>query len=158
MEWHLESEGLSDFRLRFRAVADFREKIIDAMEFAADAAGQYMGTHVPYHSGSIYRAINVGPVRYMPGGAGGGGFYEVNVGVNKDEAPHVEAVIDGTGIYARDGGGPIFPANGNVMVFTKLGEGKVFTRWTKGQEPQRAWFEDAQALASRLVAERISSM
>lgn len=156
MDYEIRSEGLTDFTVIFRAVRDYREEITDAMEHAARMAGNYMGTHVPFHSGQLYRAINVGPVKYTAGGAGGGGFYEVHVGVDEATAPHAEAVIEGTGIYSRIAPTPgIFPANGNVMAFSKLGEGVVFTKWVKGQEPQRAWFEDAQDIARNIVERAI---
>lgn len=159
IEYSVESEGLTDFTVRFRAIRDFRDDILDTMDRAAHEAGSYMGTHVPYHSGGLYRAINVGPIKYQAGGAGGGGFYEVHVGVDESQALYAEAVIEGSGIYNRDNPkAGIFPANGNVMAFEKNGEATVFTAWTRGQEPQRAWFEDAQALAHSIIARAISGI
>ena len=159
IEYSIESEGIADFSVRFRAIRDFREDILDTMQRAAEEAGSYMGTHVPYHSGGLYRAINVGSVQYRPGGAGGGGSYEVHVGVDESMAPYAEFVIEGTGIFNRENPtNGIYPANGNVMAFQKNGEGTIFTRWTRGQEPQRAWFEDAQALAQGIIARAISGI
>jgi hypothetical protein len=159
MEYEIRSEGLTDFDIRFRAVREFREEIVDTIERAADEAGAYMGTHVPFHTGQLFRAINVGPVEYSPGAAGGGGFYEVHVGVDESLAPHAEFVVEGTGIFNRERPtNGIFPAQGNVMTFSKQGEGQIFTRWTRGQEPQRAWFENAMELARTIIARKIAGI
>ena len=155
MEFRVEVEGATDFSIYFRAVKEFRDEITRAMQEAAHAAGSYMQMHVPYEHGDIYRAIFVGPITYRPGGAGGGGFYEINVGVDESQAPHTEWVIEGTGIFNRESPqAGIFPSKGNVLVFEAHGE-KVFTAWTKGQPPRREWFEDAQDLASRLIEQAI---
>src|SRR4051812_25122235 len=128
MEYEIRVEGLDDFDVRIRAMgAEYRDRIIEAVEKASRESGSYMALHVPYHSGQLYRAINVGNVKYHPGGAGGGGFYEAIVDVNEDLAPHAEAVISGTGIYGDPPTPGIFPAKGNVMAFTRAGEGTVFT-------------------------------
>ena len=157
MEYEVKVEGLLDLNVRIRALgAEYRDRILEAVEKATTEAGAYMAMHVPYHSGQLYRAINVGPVVYRPGAAGGGGYYEAHVGVNEEMAPHAIWVTEGTGIYNRENPtNGIFPGKGNVMAFEKLGEGTVFTRWTRGQEPQDAWFENAQDLANAVVRREI---
>lgn len=155
MEWHVETQGLSDFSIFFRAVKEYRDEILATMEEAGHTAGTYMQMHAPYHRGDIYRAIFVGPITYRPGAAGGGGFYELNVGVDETKAPHTEFVIEGTGIYNReDPKNGIYPSKGNVLVFEAGGE-KVFARWVRGQQPQREWFETAQELASQIIERAI---
>jgi hypothetical protein len=155
MDYRVEIQGLTDFSVFFRAIKEYRDEIQEAMREAAEAAGSYMQLHAPYASGDIYRAIFVGPLTYRPGAAGGGGYYEINVGVDEGQAPHTEHVIEGTGIYNREQpNAGIFPSKGNVMVFQAGGE-KVFTAWTKGQEPQREWFENAMELADRLIEQAI---
>lgn len=111
-----------------------------------------MAANVPFHSGQLYHAINVGSIVYRPGGAGGGGRYEVEVGVDRDRAPHAEFVIEGTGIYNRENprNGIYAHSPGKPMYFEKRGE-IVFTMWTRGQEPQRAWFENAQDVAQEII-------
>jgi hypothetical protein len=151
MEFEIRTEGLTDFEVRVRAIGeDYRDQIIGAVKKATVEAGTYMAAHVPFHSGALFRAIEIGPVVYHPGGAGGGGFYEAHVGVNEEIAPHAIFVVEGTGIY-----GPqqsmIYPAKGNVMVFEKGGEGSVFTKSSKGQEPRSAWFEVAQEVAEAVI-------
>lgn len=154
MEFEIREEGI-DAAIRFRAVKDFKDDIIATMERAAHEAGTYMATHAPYHSGALYRSINVGPIVYRPGGAGGGGFYEIEVGVNEEMAPHARYVIEGTGIYGESPTNGIFPTNRKFMAFDKMGEETVFTRWTRGQRPQREWFEDAQELAQNIISRAI---
>jgi hypothetical protein len=152
MEYEIRVEGLADFDVRLRAInKEYRDQIISAVEKASQEAGAYMASHVPQHSGKLFRAINVEPVRYHPGGAGGGGFYEANVGVDETQAPHAIFVIEGTGIYHREGSrGNIRPASGNVMAFVDAGK-EVFAAYTKGQEPQSAWFEVAQEVADAVI-------
>jgi len=133
MEYEIRSEGLTDFEIRFRAIKEFREDIHDAMKEAAEEAGSYMGTHVPYEGGALFRAINVGEISYSPGAAGGGGYYEVHVGVDESQAPHAEFVIEGTGLFNREHPtNGIFPSNGNVLAFTDRGQ-QVFAAWVRGQ-------------------------
>lgn len=155
MDYRVEVQGVQDFSIFFRAVKEFRDEITEAMQRAAHEAGSYMQMHAPYESGDIYRAIFVGPMTYRPGAAGGGGYYEINVGVDEDRAPHAEFVIEGTGIYNREQpNAGIFPSKGNVLVFEAHGE-KVFTAWVRGQEPQREWFEGAMELADRLIEQAV---
>lgn len=158
MEYEVRSEGLTDFDVRFRAIAEFREEILETIREAVQIAGAHMGTHAPYESGTLFRAINVSDVTYSPGAAGGGGFYEAHVGVDESQAPHAEFVIEGTGIYNREHPtNGIFPAQGNVLAFQDRGD-QVFAAWTRGQEPQRAWFEDAQNLAREHIARKIAGI
>lgn len=158
MEYEVRTEGLSDFEIRFRAIREFREEILETIREAAQIAGSHMATHVPYESGALFRAINVGDVDYSPGAAGGGGFYEVHVGVDESQAPHAEFVIEGTGLYNREHPtNGIFPAQGNVLAFRDRGE-EVFAAWVRGQQPQREWFEDAQELAREHIARKIAGI
>lgn len=156
-EYEVHSEGLTDFSIRFRAIRDFREEIIDAVNEAAKKAGTHMALHVPFHSGKMYRAINVGKAKFHPGGAGGGGTYEAHAGVDEAIAPHTRYVIEGTGIYNREAPtNGIYPATGNVFAFQKNGEETVFAAWTRGQMPQREWFEDAQEIARNEIARKVA--
>jgi hypothetical protein len=164
MEFSVATDGLTDFGLRFRAVRDYREEILDAMNNAAEDAVAYAQFNIPYRSGEASRAIGKTPVKYLPGGVGGGGTYEVLVGVDRDKAPHVRFLLYGSGIYSQDGPGGnvnIDPGNvitggrGNVMVFTTdIGE-KVFTMWTRGQRPRDAWWIGAIEIADSIIREKI---
>jgi hypothetical protein len=158
MNYEIRTEGLQDFDIRMRAEGEeWRETILTALDRASHAAGLYMGDHAPYESGQLFRAINVGPVVYRPGGAGGGGFYEVNVGVDASQAPHAIYVIEGTGIHHSGGSrGNIRPTRGNFMAINKMGEGIVYRQSAEGQLPQTEWFELAQEVADRTVRRELN--
>lgn len=164
MLYEIKEDGLADFTIRFRAIADLKENIQESIQKAAELAADEMRRNVPYHEGRLYRAIEVdtegGPfgTGYQPGGAGGGGHYTARVFVDQDEAPHAAWVIGGTGIYDRSGPHGIYPANGNVMAFDKLGEGAVFTRWTRGQQPQDRWVEAAREIAAQSLRQDIQQI
>ena len=160
MEYEVRSEGLTDFEVRFKALGeDYRESLRQVVGHAANEAGTYMAQHVPYHSGKMYQAINVSEPKFRPGGAGGGGYYEAHVSVDRSIAPHAEYVIEGTGLYDRNAPtNGIYPSNGTVLAFQKDGEGTVFTAWTTGQRPQREWFEEAMRKAERIISRRISRL
>ena len=159
MEYEVRTEGLDDFEIRFRAIKELRDDIEQTVTRAAREAGTYMAMHVPYHSGQLYRAINVTDAEFHAGGAGGGGYWEAHAGVDVTQAPHLLGVIEGTGIYNRDTPtNGIFPSTGNVMAFEKQGEMTVFTAWIRGQEPQRAWFEGAQGVANAVIANAVAGI
>ncbi len=74
--------------------------------------------------------------------------YEASAGISEidetrgndpEEGLYPLYVLKGTGIYGPHadlyGTKGYLPAHGNVMVFEKLGEGPIFTRYVKGQEP-----------------------
>jgi hypothetical protein len=153
MDWAIEERGADEMVLRIQALKGFRDKVKELLDLAANDAGSYMKTHVPFHSGAVYRAIFVHTQStYRPGGAGGGGSYEAVVGIDTVEAPHAETLLTGSGIFNTDEPkNGIYPAQGNVMVFRGAAGEKVFTAWTRGQEPQRAWYDDALELAARTI-------
>ena len=151
--WYEVQEHDTNVVLQWRAVKGFREEITSTIKRAADEAGAYMATHVPFHSGQMYHAIYVTPVTYKPGGAGGGGTYEAEVGLEASLAPHAEWVIEGTGIYNRTSPSKgIFTGTYNgVFRFEKDFGEVVYTPVVHGMKPQRAWFEDAQELAQNII-------
>ena len=157
MQYGVDVHGADTIVLRMRAIDKFRDEVINALRLAAFSAGAYMKVHVPFYSGAVYRAIFITEPQYRPGGAGGGGTWTAMAGVDASLAPHVEPLIEGSGLYNRDEPkNGIFPANGNVMVFKGSGSKgvfgeKVFTRYVAGQKPQRAWFEDAMELANQII-------
>ena len=154
MDFEIRTEGLDDFTLRFRAIKEYRDEIRETLEEAAEKAGLYMTTHVPYDRGQLFSAIEVSPIRYAPGGSGGGGYYEIEVGVDESTAPHAEWVLEGTGLFNRENPtNGIFP-DGNALRWHGQ-EGKIFAAWTKGQKPQREWFEGAIRLADAIVDRKV---
>lgn len=170
IEYEIRVDTEGDLTLRFQAVKGrLGGRIETAMLRAATEAATYMTAHVPYHTGQLYRAINVSAekggqgLKYFPGGAGGGGFYEIHVGVDREMAPHADWVIHGTGIYGPRGsliyGRPKDNRGGNrTMVFEKNGEQTVFTRYTEGQKAQTSWFTVAEEVMSQSIRRQLSRL
>ena len=148
----------TDVVLQWRAVKGFRDDIVATLERAGHAAGNYMATNVPYRRGQLYDAIYVTEVKYRPGGAGGGGTWEVEVGVDESSAPHAEFVVEGTGMWNRENPKPagIWPGtyHGKLRFEKDTGE-VVYAKHVSGQHPQRAWFENAHDLAQDIIAHAI---
>lgn len=156
MEFSIKHEGLTDFTVRFRAVRNLREKIENLLDHAAFSATAYMHLHVPYHSGALSSAINYSKAQYAPGGFGGGGFYEANIGVDENIAPHARHVLYGSGLYRETDPDYIRPRR-DVMVFMSHDE-KVFAEYTVGQRPRREWFDDAARLANEIISQGINTL
>jgi hypothetical protein len=70
---------------------------------------------------------------------------------------HLKFVTEGTGIFGPRAS-PIYPANGNVMVFNKDGENTVFTRWTRGQIGRDKWIELGQQAAREFIALKLHEL
>lgn len=119
----------------------FREFVEDLADFAKGSFQR----HVPI--GDTFRtfeAVNSTRAVKRPFG------YEASAGVGRvptlgrESSQYPLFVHRGTGIFNRDGGTPIYPTHGNVLVFhNKAGE-KIFTRWVKGQVPQ-PYLEEVRA-------------
>lgn len=152
-ELEYEIRGDDALLLRIRAIGpEQRQEIIEILSEAAAIAESEWKGNIPYHSGVLYRSIRQHEVRFAPGAAGGGGFYELELSVGGEpEAEHLQFVVEGTGIFGPRGN-RIFPANGNVMVFNKNGEDTVYTRYTEGQRAQDSWIEAGQQAAREFVA------
>lgn len=153
MDWSIEEHGADEVVVRIQALKGFKDKVKALVDLAAFNAGSYMKTHAPFHSGELYRAIFIHTqTGYRPGGAGGGGSYEAVVGIDTTQAPHAETLLTGSGIYnTEEPKNGIFPASGNVMVFRGAGGDKVFTAWTRGQAPQRGWYDEAMEIAAKTI-------
>jgi hypothetical protein len=161
MEYSVDIRNVDEAVLRFRAVDRFADEIKDALRLAGEAAADYMKVHVPFYSGALYRAIfTASDPGYRPGGAGGGGFYEMRVGVDETQAPHADAVIHGTGIFSELNFQPgifpkapntalRFPGTGNFGTPSK--DGMFYRAYVRGQEAQTAWFENAMEMATQVV-------
>lgn len=157
MEFSIQSEGVADFETRFRAIREFRDEIRNLIQIAGFSAAAYMHMHVPYHSGALSSAINYSDTRYAAGGAGGGGFFQVNVGVDEATAPHARYILNGTGLYNETHPSLIYPRSRSAMLFESHGS-RVFTRYTRGQRPRREWFDDAQEIARDIISGGIHAL
>lgn len=173
MEIEIKRSGLTNFDVEFRAVNQYRDEVIRATELAGKQAAAYMRTHAPHKTGNMANSVRMEDAVYRPGGAGGGGSWNVRVGIDEHQAHYAKWVIFGSGehntlgprsrIYPPGGGAASFfgqkrTRGGRVFAFEKEGEGVIYTRWTKGQEPQYAWFAEAQQVARAALARNARSI
>jgi hypothetical protein len=108
----------------------------------------------------LMRHLDISPLTWRPGGAGGGGTWEMVTGVKRGSSEHPLYVHEGTGIYGpkkklitakgyrryssvsdmRDAIDRVSNArpgeNLPVMTFQKHGEPRRFRPYTRGQAPQ----------------------
>lgn len=102
------------------------------------------------------------PVRFSPGGAGGGGNWEGELRASNDDGGHLQFVFEGT---AGGGVGKIFPNKarsghhgftlGGALAIQKEGEGVHFRSWVHGQKPQQEWWYEAEDAMERKLEEQI---
>lgn len=171
-----EVRGGEETYIRIRAYRDrLRDEILEALKDAAQTAEKVMLAKVPRDSGALASTIHVSGIQYMPGGAGGGGAYEIVLHAGQG-IPYLNLVTEGTGIHGPyNSYGNIVAGAGNIrpkvrpewaprtgarfMVFTPKGETKpIFRKWVRGQEPQTEWIVAAQQVANAIVAEHVRSM
>lgn len=150
---------------RIQAVnAEFRGAIKSLIEDAVAEGVRVARESAPrgemfrHHGPTIADSIMAEPVRYHPGGAGGGGYYEASFSASSLIAPHLKFVFEGTGERGERPTGLIRPSQGNVMAIQKEGEGVHFRAWARGQFPQQRWWEDAEAHADEVLAAGVRSL
>lgn len=159
-----EGEGPASVNLYLHLQAvhqKVREQVRDAINLAADEAVLYARTHVPEtdspgpHLRDTIRRSD--ELTYLPGGSGGGGFYEVHVvagGHDPERWPNPFWLIEGTGLF-----GPrnerIYPKRETRWMGPGwwFGEGGWFWKSTKGQRPQPGWWLGAGDTADAVLAE-----
>lgn len=147
---------------RIQAVGkELRDEIRALIAEAVDEGRRVAEQEAPrgeerFHEGGRIRdAIRVSEVRYAPGGAGGGGFYEADLYASSDIAPQVRFVMEGT---ADEGRGLITPAHGNVFPIEKEGEGIRYRSWVHGQRPQTAWWDHAREATRHYIEAGLDSI
>lgn len=167
MEIETDVRGLDLMLIRMRAIQEsMREDIKDAVAQGSEAAHRHMVTWVPRDRGRLAGSIRQGPVRYSPGGPGGGGFYEADITAGEG-VPYVNVVLEGSGIWGSHGH-PITASNGNIrfkirpewrvttgdkyMIFRPKGMGHLIRKKSvAGQQAQTFWIVGAQAAAQAIV-------
>lgn len=146
-----------------------KRELKDMLDDLGDYAVLRLLATVPVYNAYIFRHIDRTEVRWHPGGAGGGGEYEVVAGIKRGDSQHPLYAEFGTGIYV--GRGMIRPLHGdfvilsraggkgNVLTFQKHGEPRKFRPFVRGQKGQRYFYRtwrDVQVYASaRVLSERI---
>lgn len=193
MNLDYEINGMDEaLEIRVRADRRFKREIRDILGDASKLALSLMMKRVPKgrlsYSGkgnkrTIFSSLARSPITYSPGAAGGGGFYEMEVGAINDPPEHLDFVFYGTrGVnmssfagkfgdrwrpadFAKDRQKNAFRApnrrrgnHGKLMAIQKLGEPVKFRQKREGQKPQQAWFHEAMREANAFVAARIQRL
>jgi len=149
----ISGDAFEVLQLRLKGQGDaVKEEIKQTLVRAALRAEKILEAEVPHgETHALANSIRMSPLKYSPGGAGGGGFWEIEVSVGEG-VPYVQNVVEGTGIFGPRAF-PIYPKNPKgVMAFSKNGE-FVFTKWVRGQEPDDLWIVHAQDAAQEEVDE-----
>lgn len=119
---------------------DGRGATLRMLSRLGDVAESRMRYHAPVSSepggGDLHRRISKSAPRFRAGGAGGGGWWELVVGVRQGH-PYPFYVHSGTGRYKRSGGGSDIYARRPPYVMRFHYQGRYFSlRSVKGQRPQ----------------------
>jgi len=95
----------------------------------------------------LFESIRVSPLRFSPGGLGGGGFYEIEVGPADDAPEHLAFVFGGTS--------DLF---GKAMFIQKLGEPGHWIYRRRGQRAQTEWVTEAQDVTRNYLRANLERM
>jgi len=157
-----ETSGDTDLLVKMRGIREVLDyQIRNIVQHAAEVAADQMTRHwdaAPHHGTSedtIARSIRVTTPVFHAGGAGGGGYWEVQAGPGPDRPEHFEYVWEGTGVFGPTHM-PYRSHSGSAMPVPGYGRG--FAQSVSGQRPQQEWFTEAQRTAERAVAEGIQGI
>jgi hypothetical protein len=188
VDYDIRFEGSPDaaaaLALRLRAEGgEMSRKVRELLERTGALVGTELRLTVPHDYSNqepshvhLSDTVETSGIVYRPGGAGGGGFYEMKISVGREGVtPQLGFVLEGTGIYG-DTGQPIVAGEGNlgrlvadrvagndffhagVMPMqggSKVGYQTIFRTRSRGQEPQTAWLTEAHALARRAISQGV---
>lgn len=106
-------------------------------DFALHYAQLFAPIQIGPGGGELLRRLQKSPIRFKPGGAGGGGWYELLVGIIRGDR-YPLYVHGGTGLYRQTGAGRLITPRrpGGWLTFQKHGEPRRFVRYVRGQRPQ----------------------
>jgi hypothetical protein len=138
---------MTDYEVSIRVDEDEVMRGFDRQQFLAkellkdllDNVGRFgydkLVDYIPRHSDYLWRHADRSSVRWSPGGAGGGGEYEVTVGIKAGTSQHPFYVRGGTGIYGPNKR-PYGAKSGGRMWFYSAIYGRVIgIESVKGQKP-----------------------
>lgn len=124
------------------------EGVIRAKREAPKGKGHHFGARI---EDSIYAE----PIRYHPGGAGGGGFFEGSFRASNEIAPHLEWVYLGTGLRNILHPHRIYPLPPRRVMMSEYWGGREYFTSSQGQFPQQRWWADAEERAERKLSTSI---
>lgn len=176
MQLEVDVRGFDAMVIRVRAVEErFQEDMKVAIAEGSETAYRIMLNRVPRgETGRLAGSIEQLPIRYSPGGPGGGGFWESEV-IAGEGVPYANVVLEGSGIFYLGGPHPITASNGNIrtkirpewrtttgakyMVFTPKGKTHpIRKKQVAGQPAQTFWLLEAQQAAQAVVEKKIAEM
>jgi hypothetical protein len=125
----------------WREEREKRQLAKELIEDIGEAGLKFLEFNVPQSSTYLWRHTAKSDAKFRSGGAGGGGEYEVIVGIKAGTSRHPLYVEGGTGIY-----GPrhdlIYPRFAARMTWFSTIYNKLISRkTTRGQKPQRYFYE-----------------
>lgn len=157
MEVHSELRGWDAAEFGIQATTrKLRVQMIEILGETGRIAEDLMKTNVPRQTGQLAASIELHPIQYSPGGAGGGGLWTVEVRVGAG-VPHLQWVVEGTGVYGPRGGW-IRPKRAKFMTFQKKGEPRRFREVVAGQKPQREWIAIALYAAEAYMKNAVAQL
>jgi hypothetical protein len=141
----LEDEGEIFARIE-RVEEGQRRRARQMLDNLADFAVFVLRANVPVRTSYLLRHVARTPVVWRPGGAGGGGEWEVVAGVKRGLSRHPLYVEFGTGLYGAVGW-YIVPNRAPFMVFRSSITRRIIraTR-VRGQRPQRYFYRSWREL------------
>jgi hypothetical protein len=126
VDYDIRFEGSPDaaaaLALRLRAEGgEMSRKVRELLERTGALVGTELRLTVPHDYSNqepshvhLSDTVETSGIVYRPGGAGGGGFYEMKISVGREGVtPQLGFVLEGTGIYG-DTGQPIVAGEGNL--------------------------------------------
>lgn len=137
----LDLEGEDELILALeRAEAGQKQRVQSLLDNLADFGRFTLIQNSPIFTSYLIHHVGRSLVVWRPGGAGGGGEYEVVFGVKAGSSKHPLYVEFGTGLYGAVGWW-IVPLKAQYMVFysQKLRR-KIRTKKVRGQKPQRYFY------------------
>jgi len=163
MHTDIEVRGDVDFALKVKARAGISgRRLRNLLEEAGAEGEKVMLAGVPRSGRDTGEATAAGAIRsqlvYSPGGAGGGGNYEVHVGIDVHQAPgHLiyrgdfGPLVTGTGIYYS--GNLIKPHEKRALTIGEGGNGSNLRAWSRGYRGRYEWLDAGYTAArSHLIA------
>jgi hypothetical protein len=124
----------------------------DFIDDLADKGVELLERHAPEYTTYTKRHIDRESVRWLPGGAGGGGAYEVVLGVKAGTSYHPVYANVGTGLYGQYGDWVQSPT-GRLMYFYSQLYGHVISKYVvAGQRPQQFLYHTWRDLEMFAVA------
>lgn len=126
----IEVEGVDELLARIRAHGPERRLILRQwLEHLGEHATAYQRMHAPRgDTGYLHAHIGMTGVQYLPGGAFGGGTYQVVSGIRRGVSDHPFYVHFGTKNIITSGGGSDFLFRAAVSGFTGDRQGRIYPR------------------------------